>query len=384
MKNLVIVFALAAVFAGCSDEPSKTPSEAEAFGYKGRDLEDPDEKMFFTTGPGVTNWLPTRVLSVCERYEFTSNELALVSAADIITPGSSFEKIPEAYSEKSKEPWFTTWSKETEAFGRMGVSGFIAHFDDAKKIWETGEPYFSTYYNNKEAALKALNELKSAIAAFAPKKFYEFEDCWVAEYVRLRVMGLCGQRPDGTWTCMLSINDKCTYGCGPWEPVETQQKRVDDIAFKAEVKAWREIVDKKAEENHEAVLAQIKARNIPLFGDDIKAQPTGDGRMVYVRMGSFPMSNVVAKTIWNEKAAELAKASGVSLGEEAASQQAYGMYDVWFSMASNDLFVVRLDMAFPKPSTNEVENANAIGEWRQLCFENVLPGNEPPPPPRKH
>ena len=105
--------------------------------------------------------------------------------------------------------------------------------------------------------------------------------------------------------------------------------------------------------------------------------------MVYVRMGSFPMSNVVAKTIWNEKAAELAKASGVSLGEEAASQQAYGMYDVWFAMASNDLFVVRLDMAFPKSSTNEVENANAIGEWRQLCFENVLPGNEPPPPPRK-
>lgn len=381
MKKLAIVFSFAAVLVGCSDQPR--PSEAELFGYKGRDLQDPDDTMFFTTGPGVTNWVPARVLSVSERYEFTSNELALVAAAGIITPGSSFEKIPEAYTEKSKEPWFTTWSKDAEAFGKKGVTGFIAHFNDAKNIWETGEPYFSTYYEDKASALKALAELESHLAAYAPKKFYKFDDCWVAEYVRLRVMGLCGQRSDGTWTCMLSINDKCTYGCGPWEPVEAQQARVDDIAFKAELKAWREIVDKKAKENHEAVLSLIKEKNIPMFGEGVEPQPTGDGRMVYVRMGSFPMSNVVAKTIWSEKANELAKASGVGLGEEVASQQAYGMYDIWCSIGSNDLFVVRLDMAFPKPSTNEVENANAMGEWRQLCFENILPGFEPPPPPQR-
>lgn len=381
MKKLVIIFSLAAVFAGCSDKPRM--SEAEQFGYKGRDLQDPDDKMFFTTGPGVTNWVPTRVLSVSERYEFTSNELALVAAAGIITPGSSFEKIPEEYGEKSKEPWFTTWSKDTEAFGKKGVSGFIAHFNDAKKIWETGEPYFSTYYDDKESALKALAELETNLAAYAPKKFYKFEDCWVAEYVRLRVMGLCGQRPDGTWTCMLSINDKCTYGCGPWEPVEAQQARVDDIAFKAEVKAWREVVDKKAKENHEAVLALIKARNIPLFGEGVEAQPTGDGRMVYVRAGAFPMSNVVAEVVWNEKSGELTKASGVNLEVVPVQQEDYGMYDIWSVWSSNDLFVVRLDMAFPKPSTNEVERANAHGEWRQLCFENILPGNEPPPPPRR-
>lgn len=383
MKKLVIVFSLAAIFAGCSDEPAKVPSEAETFGYKGKDLADPDDKMFFTTGPGVTNWVPTRVLTVSERYEFSTNELALIAAAGIITPGSSLEKIPEPYVEKSKEPWFTTWSKDSEAFGKKGVCGFISHYNDAKKIWETGEPYFSTYYDDKDAALKALAELEASVAAFGPKKFHKFDDCWVAEYVRLRVMGLCGQRPDGTWTCMLSISDKCSYGCGPWEPVEAQQARVDDIAFKAEMKAWREIIDKKAKENHEAVLGLIKTRNIPMFGEGVEPQPTGDGRMVYVRMGSFPMSNVVAKTVWNEKRVELSTASGVSLGEEVMTQQAYGMYDIWCSIGSNDLFVVRLDMALPKPSTNEVENANAIGEWRQLCFENILSGFEPPPPPQR-
>lgn len=381
MKKLIILFSLAAVFAGCSDKPQ--PSEAELFGYKGHDLQDPDDKMFFSTGPGVTNWVPTRVLTVSEHYEFTSNELALVSAAGIVTPAAVFDRIPEGYVEKSKEPWFTTWSRDCEAFGKNGKSGFITHYNDVKKVYESGEPYFSTYYNDKESALKALAELETSIAAFAPKKFHKFEDCWVAEYVRLRVMGLCGQRPDGTWTCMLSVNDKCSFGCGPWEPVEAQQERVDEIAFKAELKAWREIVDKMAKENHEAVLALIKEKNIPMFGEGVEPQPTGDGRMVYVRMGSFPMSNVVAKTIWNEKADELAKASGVGLGEAVASQQTYGMYDIWCSSGSNDLFVVRLDMAFPKPSTNEVENVSAMGEWRQLCFENLIPGFEPPPPPQR-
>ena len=383
MKKLVIVFSLAAIFAGCSDEPVRVPSEAESFGYKGHDLEDPDDKMFFTTGPGVTNWVPARVLTVSERYEFSTNELALIAAVGIITPGSPLEKIPEPYVEKSKEPWFTTWSKDSEAFGKKGVCGFISHYNDAKKIWETGEPYFSTYYEDKDAALKALAELESSVAAFGPKKFHKFDDCWVAEYVRLRVMGLCGQRPDGTWTCMLSINDKCSYGCGPWEPVEAQQSRVDDIAFKAEVKAWREIVDKKVKENHEAVQELIKTRNIPMFGEGVEPQPTGDGRMVYVRAGAFPMSNVVAEVVWKEKSGELTKASGVNLEVVPVQQEDYGMYDIWFVWSSNDLFVVRLDMAFPKPSTNEVERANAHGEWRQLCFENILPGFEPPPPPRR-
>lgn len=379
MKKFVFLVSLAAVFTGCSNDP--VPSEAELFGYKGRDLIDPDDTMFFTTGPGVTNWVPSRVLTVIEHYEFSTNELSLVAAAGIITPGATLEKIPEPYVERSREPWFTTWSKDTEAFGKKGMSGFITHYNEAKKVYETGEPYFSTYYDSKDAALKALAELETAVAAFGPKKFHRLADCWVAEYVRLRVMGLCGQRPDGTWTCMLSINDKCTPGCGPWEPVAAQQARVDEIAFKAEVKAWRELVDRKAKDNHEAVLKLIESRNIPMFAENVEVQPAGDGRMVYVRAGSFPMSNAVAKVVWNEKSDELAKATGAVVGDHAL--QEYGPYDIWYASGTNELFTVRLDIAFLRPSTNDADNVNARGEWRQLCFENILPGFEPPPPPQR-
>ena len=59
MKKLMMAAAMAALFAGCFK------NEAERFGYKGTDLAD-DDKMFFSTGPGVTNWVPARVLSVCE------------------------------------------------------------------------------------------------------------------------------------------------------------------------------------------------------------------------------------------------------------------------------------------------------------------------------
>ena len=51
MKQLIFIAAAAAILAGCRK------SEAERFGYKGADLHD-DDKMFFTTGPTVTNWLP--------------------------------------------------------------------------------------------------------------------------------------------------------------------------------------------------------------------------------------------------------------------------------------------------------------------------------------
>ena len=102
MKKFVVLVSLAAVFAGCSNDP--VPSEAELFGYKGRDLIDPDDTMFFTTGPGVTNWVPSRVLTVIEHYEFSTNELSLVAAAGIITPGAALEKIPEPYVERSREP----------------------------------------------------------------------------------------------------------------------------------------------------------------------------------------------------------------------------------------------------------------------------------------
>ena len=72
MKQLIFIAAAAAILAGCRK------SEAERFGYKGADLHD-DDKMFFTTGPTVTNWLPARVLSVCEEYPMSAEEDALIA-----------------------------------------------------------------------------------------------------------------------------------------------------------------------------------------------------------------------------------------------------------------------------------------------------------------
>ena len=89
MKKLMIVAAAAVLFAGCQ-------KEAEKFGYKGIDLAD-DDLMFFTTGPTVTNWVPARVLSVCEEYPMSPEETALVAAAGVIVPSEPLEKVPEGY-----------------------------------------------------------------------------------------------------------------------------------------------------------------------------------------------------------------------------------------------------------------------------------------------
>ena len=89
MKRLMIAAAAAALLAGCA-------KEAERFGYKGADLAE-EEPMFFSTGPGVTNWVPARVLSVCEEYPVSAEEAALVAAAGVITPSETLEKIPEGY-----------------------------------------------------------------------------------------------------------------------------------------------------------------------------------------------------------------------------------------------------------------------------------------------
>ena len=73
MKKLMMVTAVAALVAGCAK------NEAERFGYKGADIAD-DDNMFFTTGPTVTNWVPARVLSVCEEYPMSPDEEAIIEA----------------------------------------------------------------------------------------------------------------------------------------------------------------------------------------------------------------------------------------------------------------------------------------------------------------
>lgn len=380
MRKQIALFSLAAIFAGCSPDSSSS-REAETFGYRGHDLEDPDEQSFFLTGPGVTNWVPSRVLGVFENYEFTSNELALVSAAGIVTPGAILKEIPAGYAVKDEEPWYTSWTSEIEAFGRRGVAGFLSHFDQKTKLWNTGEQYFSTYHDSEAAARAALAELETAVAGFAPKKFYRFDRCWIAEYVRLRVMGVCGQRADGVWTCMLDISDKCLPGCGQWVPVDEQQARVDELAYENEVEAWRAAVKQKAIENHTAMSIRVKEAELPLFGESVKPQLLGDERIGYVRDGMQSLSNVVVEAVWAQRAKELSKAFAVRLGTVVTND--YGSHVIWTAEGSNRLFTAQLDVAFPKTADEGQGNLPADCEWRQLVIENPLPGFEPPPPPQR-
>jgi hypothetical protein len=89
----------------------------------------------------------------------------------------------------------------------------------------------------------ALETMKKTVAEkFAPKKIYDFHNCWVAEYLRMRVMCVVGLKADGSWSCMLNIQDKNRAGCGQWEPVEAQQERLDEYKYRKAVKAWKEAV----------------------------------------------------------------------------------------------------------------------------------------------
>ena len=387
MKKLTIIAAAAILIAGCGD------NEAKRFGYKGADLADND-KMFFSTGPSVTNWVPARVLSVVEEYPVSADEAALVKAAGVIEPSASLETIPEGYAKQTEEPWFTTWRKEgVENFGIKGVNGFIAHYNEDKKVWETSETFFSSYYQNEAEALVSLANIKKTVAEkFSPKRFHEFKNCWVAEFLRMRVMCLVGQKPDGTWSCMLDINDKCRPGCGPWEPVEVQAERLADYRYRKDLAAWKVAKDKAVADNHAAIEKIRAEKGLELFGQDVCSYESGDGRTGCQRFGSRPSSEVTSREeLWNERLAALSKATGVVFEGGPTVQDDPSGYTVWFASASSDIYEARLDMAFP-PEKKEAEEPNAEeseapapmpqAEWRELCVEKTLPGFEVPPRPQ--
>ncbi len=391
MKKLMIVAASAALLAGCG------VSEAEKFGYRGADLDEGD-MMFFSTGPTVTNWVPARVLSVCEEYEISPEEAALVKAAGVIEPSSSFETAPEGYAKLHDEPWFVTWQKDAENFGIKGVNGFISHYNEEKKIWETSETYFSSYYDDEAGALAALADLKKKIGeGFAPKKFHEFDRCWVAEYLRLRVMCLVGQKADGKWSCMLDINDKCRPGCGQWEPVPAQEERLADYKYRKDLAAWKAARAKAIAANHEAIEKLRAEKGIELFGAGVAPFDAGDGRKVYQRIGSIPVEEVKDReAFWQEKLAALAKSAGVTFEGEVAKEQVPSGHEVRGLAASSDIYDVRLDMAFPPPPADKSDGEAAaetpegeqmepppqIIEWRELCIEKMLPSFAVPPRPQ--
>lgn len=381
MKLRVTAAVLAALsVAGCSD------NEARRFGYKGADLED-CEKMYFTTAPGVTNYVPARVLSVCESYEFTPDELALAGAVGPVMPGSSLKEIPEGYAKDDEGPWFVYWVKPGECLGFKGVGGFLAHHDGDKGEWATGQVYFSSYWKDEAEAKAALDRLEKTVAEkFHPKKFHKFANSWVAEFVRLRVMAVVGLKADGTWGCMLDVHDKNREGCGAWEPVEEQRERLEQFNYVKAVKEWKAKLPAVVAANHEAVAKARASRSLADLCADGEWTKAADGRNLLQRFGAFEfpdpgagLTNAMDR-VWAERTAEVERTTGVRLGDRTCDEVPGAV--VAFAQGGNDLYEVRLDVAFPipaaageqPPAEEGADPGERRGQYRVIVVESMQPG----------
>ena len=385
MKRLMILPAAIVLLAGCG-------SEAKRFGYKGFDLDDED-KMFFSTGPGVTNWVPARVLCVSEDYPISAAESALVAAAGVVMPSEPLDKIPDGYKKGADEPWFAMWTKEAEHFGRKGVNGFVSHFNEDKNVWETGETYFSSYYGDEQSALAVLADMRKVVGKeFSSKRFHDFDKCWIAEYLRLRILCLVGQKPDGTWSCMLDIQDKSRPGCGQWEPLDAQEERLAEYKYRKALAAWKEANAKVLAANHAEVEKRRQEKGLKLFGESVKPTEAGDGRMAYVVNGVVEGDAAADRmAVWGARAAAVEAATGVVLTREPAVEEVPSGYAILGASAENELYDVRLDMAFldqaapssdEEPKADEGDSERPAGEWRVVCRERLLPGFVPPVRPQ--
>ena len=381
MKRMSWVAAAAALLAaGCSD------NEAKKFGYKGLDLEEADP-MFFSTAPSVTNWVPARVLSVCENYDLSDGERKILADAGVITPGDELAEIPAGYAKQDDEPWFTTWTKANAAFGLTGVAGFLSHYDEDRKTWTTSEGYFSSYWPTKEEALAALGRLRATLAeGYGVKKFHEFDACWVAEYVRLRVMGVVGQKADGRWSCMLDFQDKNRPGCGQWEPVPEQQERRNQYVYAKAMKKWRAETKQLLDANHARLEKEMADAALPGFAEPLAWQTSDfpDGpRYVGVRAGVF--TNALEEA-WTAQLAEVKSALGLAPAEDAVGREEQGGAQFRWATMQDARYDVRLDMMFapaaPEEPAPEGEGAPAEaaseaepqGRWRLVCIERLPAG----------
>ena len=136
------------------------PSEAESFGYFGRDLVDATNMTYIVLSPSVTNYVPERVITVMEQYKLSDGEKGALAAAGVLMPGASVKVFPAGYKKESSEPWFTVWTKPTESFGFKGVAGVLSHFDEDAGKWETSETYFSSYWKTRGEAMVAFRKLR--------------------------------------------------------------------------------------------------------------------------------------------------------------------------------------------------------------------------------
>lgn len=387
MKRVLFAVALLGTLVGCKPE-------AERFGYKGVDLADA-EREFFSTGPGVTNWVPARVLNVYEKYDFSADELKLVSATGIVTPSETLEAIPEGYVASATEPWFTTYEKASESFSFSGKCMFIAHREDDGK-WQTAESSFSSYWPDKAAALAALATVRTELLEkFGAKKIYDFTDSFAAEYVRLRVLGLVGQKADGTWSCMLSIQDKCRPGCGNWFPVEEQQEHLNRANYRKAMIEWQAQFKTALNANHEIVEKRRQELGIEGFGAKAAWLLTESGRLACVESGFSNATNSedassVKDRSWSSLLARAKAVSGVDLTtvepktstEHGVDNRADAILEV---SGKSELYEVFVGMSLPREALAETnEEGQGVGQsplavqWQIVCFENLQPGVELP------
>ena len=362
MNKTLVILALAAAFAGCQ-------KEAEKFGYTGYDLQETDN-LYLTTQAGVTNWLPARLLTVCEQYEITDDEKRLVEAAGVVWSGEPLKEIPAGFGKRDDEPWFVTWVKEVTAFGMKGTSGFISHFDEDRGEWQVGEAFFSTYWKTMDQAQAAAAELEKKIADFNPLKIHRLDAGFLAEYRRMRVIVVCGQRASGDFSCMLQFQDKNRSGCGQWEPIPEQEERVRAAKYMKALKAWRAAAGEVVLKNHAKVGELGKAKNLELFGEEASWFDSGDGSYVCCLSGQFDPKETEPRKFMEEKVAFAARVTGTTAGEiESAGAEGEGAAPTYYSASwKGDLYEVRVDVA-------------ASGMWRILCSEVLQEGFELPPRP---
>lgn len=408
MKISAVIAVAATVLAGCRR------SEAELFGYRGRDVKSDErgETTFFTTVPTVTNTLPLRVLSVQEKYELSEGEKALVKAAQIVMPSVSLKTIPAGYAKKFDEPWFVTWSKPAKAFGVDGFCGFVSHFDEEAGEWLTGESYFTSHWPTKEKALALLSSLeKDFIGKYGALKIHKFSECYAVEYRRLRVICVVGMLPDSKWACMLSVQDKNNYGCGQIEPVEVQREMLARYKYDKAMKAWAEKVDGLSRLNREKIAAACAAKGIDRAFGDAKWMKSGDVLHVLCANGSARTSVSNLSTAaecalafdaeWKKLTERAAKAFGIPDGS-AFNEEKFASGAARSIVASNELFDVRIEMYCPcaklaangqtssgipeeeaKPGEKETQpEKEIVCEWNVVATEKIQPGVTVPEKPK--
>ena len=173
-----------------------------------------------------------------------------------------------------------------------------------------------------------------------------------------------------------------------------QAERLADYKYRKAMSAWKAEKAKALEGNHAAVEKIRAEKGLSLFGEGAREFEGDDGRKAYVRVGTCDAASVKDKVdFWKEKAAALAVATGVSFEGEPTVEEDPSGYVVMGALATNEIYDVRLDMAFPPTAAvSEGENAEEEPspkppvEWRELCFEKMQPGFAIPPrpqPPRR-